>query len=436
MKTYSLIILGVAALAAAGCHDSGAPGPATTRTTHRTSTRAGSDGAPGQRPSVAPAAAAKKKRLGGAWSTSRQEVPGARKAFQEVMKLIKEKYVDSDVSEDQLWSGAMEGMLGRLIQAKDRKVNAMLDPDSLKEMELGLKGTLSGVGVVIKIIEQVVFVMQVLPQGPGARAGLRAGDRILSVDGKRLRGMTLLQIVKLIRGPTGSKVNLFIQRDTREWTQPVVRGQLTLEAVTSKLLAKGTALIRVTTFNRNTVQQLDASLAKLAAQGAGKVVLDLRACPGGLLDVSIQVADRFLAPGRTIVSMKHRDGSRDEKKARRADPGDALPVVVLTSSQTASGAEIVAAALADNGRATLVGEPTLGKGTVETILRLDNGWAVKLSVARFYSPKGRSLQGNGLVPDFRIADSSGGARRYVVARTLTPDKDPQIQAAVRLLEMH
>ena len=440
-KTRSVCLLAVAALLAAGCQDGDAP-RTTTRTAPRATTQAAGDGAPSVRtPATSARRAApkerkvrKKRRLGGAWAREHQDMPRAKKTFQEVLRLIRDKYVDAGLSEDQLYSGAIDGMLGRLVQAKDRKVNAMLDPDSLKEMELGLKGTLSGVGVVIKIIEEVVFVMQVLPNGPGARAGLLAGDRILAVNGERLRGKTLLQIVKLIRGPTGSKVSLFIQRDTREWTQSVVRGKLTIEAVSAKLLPDNVALIRITNFNRNTVKQLDATLARL--KGARKVVLDLRACPGGLLDQSIQVADRFLPAGRTIVSVKHRDGTSEVKKATRADPGDALDVVVLTSSQTASGAEIVAAALADNGRATLVGEPTLGKGTVETILRLDNGWALKLSVARFYSPSGRSLQGEGLVPDFRIADASKGSRRYVVARDLVPKKDPQIQAAVRLLLMH
>lgn len=423
------------AVLVAGCHDSGAPAPATTRTAAPAATQNGGDGAAATRTPASRAPAGKKRRLGGAWSSARRDVPKARQTFQEVMKLIQQKYVDADIPQDQLWSGAIEGMLGRLVQAKGRKVNAMLDPDSLKEMELGLKGTLSGVGVVIKIIEEVVFVMQVLPRGPGAKAGLRAGDRILAVDDRKLRGLSLLEIVKLIRGPTGSKVNLFIQRDTREWTQPVVRGKLTIEAVTSKLLPGGVALIRITTFNRNMVSQLDASLARLTARGARKVILDLRACPGGLLDVSIQAADRFLAVGKTIISIKHRDGAREVKKATRVDPGDALPVVVLTSSQTASGAEIMAAALADNGRATLVGEPTLGKGTAETILRLENGWALKLSTARFYSPKGRSLQGTGLVPDFRIADEARGARRYVTAQSLEPGKDPQVQAAVSLLRL-
>ena len=432
MRRSRSLVFCVVALTEAGCQDSA--GPATTRTAAAAATR--QDGAllhPAGREDRR-AAPTQKKRLG-ARAAAHPDMPRAKKAFQEVMKLIRHKYVDADLTEDQLWSGAIEGMLGRLVQTKGRKVNAMLDPDSLKEMELGLEGTLSGVGVVIKIIEDVVFVMQPLPHGPGARAGLRAGDRILAVDGKKLRGLSLLQIVKLIRGPTGSKVNLFIQRDTREWIQPVVRGKLTIEAVTSKLLPRGIGLIRVTTFNRNTLKQLDASLARLGARGARKVVLDLRACPGGLLDVSIQVADRFLAAGKTIVSVKHRDGTREIKKATSADPGDAMAVVVLTSGQTASGAEIVAAALADNGRATLVGQPTLGKGTVETILRLDNGWALKLSTARFYSPNGRSLQGRGLSPDFHITDDAGGARRYVTADTIEPHRDPQVQAAVRLLEL-
>ena len=438
IRCFSSMMILAAAATSPACDFGGMPGstPSATSSPVQEATLPARDGAPAGKVARAPGKRpARKRPLSGSspWRTSQQNVPRAQQTFDEVMKLIRQKYVDAGISDEQLYSGAIEGMLGRLIQTRGQKVNALLDPDSLKEMELGLAGTLSGVGVVIKIIEEVVFVMQVLPYGPGARAGLLPGDRILAVDGKRLRGMSLLQIVKLIRGPTGSKVQLFMQRDTREWTQPVERGRLVIEAVTGKLLSDHVGLLRITTFNRNTIQQLDAQMARLTAAGVRKLVLDLRACPGGLLEVSLQAAERFLPPGKAIVTVKQRSGAREIKRASLANPGDTLPLVVLVSSSTASGAEIVAATLADHGRATLVGQPTLGKGTVETILRLRNGWALKLSVARFYSPAGHSLQGRGLKPAFQISGGQQGAKRYLVAHDLDPDQDPQIKAALRLL---
>lgn len=363
-------------------------------------------------------------------------VPNARQTFSEVMGLIADKYVDAELSEDQLWSGALQGVLDRLIQLEQRKINTLLDPGRLKELKLGLKGSFSGVGVVIKVVEDVVIVRRVLADGPADRAGIKPGDRILAVDGQRLQGLDLGAIVGMIRGKTGTTVKLFVQRDIKEWIQPVVRGRLTLPAAAGRMLEGKVAYLRVANFNEKTVRQLDEQIARLTGQGARGVLLDLRACPGGLLDKSLEVADRFLPPGARIISIRRREGVEEVRTAKGRHPADSLPVVALIDGSTASGAEIVAAALADNGRATLVGEPTMGKGTVETILSLKNGWALKLSVARFYTPKGVSLQGRGVRPDFAIPAGTAQPAGYVA--TAQADElagDPQVQAALRVLAL-
>ena len=430
MKTRPIIAMSltlalvVPCLVTTGCDPAGDAPATAARQGPVASPSAAQDGAAITRP---------RRKLGAAPKAPPRVVPRARQTFEQVMRLIDDKYVEAGLSRDELWSGAIDGMLQRLIQAKGRQVNTLLSPDQLREMKVGLAGSLSGVGVVIKVVEQMVLVMQLLPGSPATRAGLKPGDRILAVDGTELRGLSLTQIVKLIRGPTGSTVKLYVQRQTREWTLPVVRGKLTVQGVTNRLLGHGVALVRVTSFNRQTVSQLDTQLAALSARGARRVVLDLRACPGGLLEVAIQVADRFLAPGAAIVSMRGRAGAAKIRRAKGDHPWDRWPVVVLTSSSTASGAEIVAAALADNGRATLVGQPTLGKGTVETVVSLNNGWALKLSTARFFAPKGRSLQGQGLKPHFLISGPDDAARSYLPCARMDPDQDPQIQAALRLL---
>lgn len=386
--------------------------------------------------SQAPSAVKKAPTKKIASKTRKKKIPDARRTFSEVMQLIADKYVDSDLPEDELWSGAIEGVLRRLIQIKDREINTMLDPAWVKEMKLGLKGSFSGVGVVIKVIEEVVVIRQVLPDGPAHKAGIKAGDRILAVDGKSVRGLELMEIVQMIRGKTGTTVKLFLQRETEEWVQPVIRGKVTVPAASGQMLQSQVAYVRISTFNHKTVEQLDPLLGNLVKQGAKGVLLDLRGCPGGLLDVSIEVADRFLPAGSRIISIKRRGGAEEVRSARGDHPADRLPVVVLIGPSTASGAEIVAAALSEHKRATLVGEPTVGKGTVETILKLQNGWALKLSVARFYSPEGNSLQGDGVSPDFWIPRPGRGAGRSLLGSTTeTLLKDPQVQAGLRVLSL-
>jgi len=366
----------------------------------------------------------------------RATLPDAKQAFLEVMQLIAKRYVDQDLPEDELYSGALEGVLGRLIQIKDRRINTTLSPQWLKEMKVGLKGSFSGVGMVIKNVEGLVMVRQVIAGGPGDRAGVKAGDRLLAVDGTEVRDLEIGAIVALIRGKTGSTAKLYLQRDTREWVLPVVRGPVTVPAVSAALLEKDVAYVRVASFNRQTTTQLDEAVASLTKKGAGRVVLDLRGSPGGLLDVAIEVADRFLPPGARVVSLRRRAGVEEVRSASGKHPGDRLPVVVVVDRHTASGAEIVAASLLDNKRAVAVGEPTLGKGTVEEIFQLKNGWGLKLSIARFFSPAGTSLQGRGVRPDFIIPGAASGPVSHAApadAETLV--RDPQVQAALRVLAL-
>jgi len=367
------------------------------------------------------------------------KMPAAKRAFFEVMQLVQEKYVDAGIEPDVLWSGATEGLLRRLLQVRDPRVriNTLLDPQTVKEMKLGLGGRISGAGMVIKIVEGMVLARHVIAGGPADRAGIRDGDRLLAVDGKPLRGLELDAIVGLIRGETGSTVKLFVQREAREWDQPVVRGPVILPVVSHLALPGGAGYLRVSNFNRRTAAQLDAAIAALTGKGSRAIVLDLRGSPGGLLETAVAVADRFLPPGAEVVTLQRRGGVEEVHRASGAHPGDNLPVALLVDGATASGAEIVAAALRDNGRASIVGEPTMGKGTVETIIRLENGWALKLTVARFYTPRKESLQGAGIRPDLVIPAAAGAE---IATYAEPPDvrrlaADPQVAAALHLLAL-
>jgi carboxyl-terminal processing protease len=215
----------------------------------------------------------------------------------------------------------------------------------------------------------------------------------------------------------------------------VVRGRIALPAVSGQLLGDGRAYLRLGGLKKNTVERLDALIDELRAKGARRLVLDLRGCPGGLLDAAIAVADRFLPPGRTVVTLRRRAGENEVKRTRAENPADRLPLVVLVDAQTSSGAEIIAAALQHGSRAQIVGAPTLGKGTVEDILELPGGWALKLTVARFFAPDGRPMQGQGVTPDFPIAGDPASQRRRYFSVTADPENDPPLAAALRLLRL-
>ncbi|MCB9558448.1 MAG: S41 family peptidase [Deltaproteobacteria bacterium] len=359
----------------------------------------------------------------------KRTIPNAQAAFARVMALIQANYVDKKIDEDLLWTGAIQGVLDRLIQLKKQRVNALLTPRQIKEMRLGIKGRFSGIGVVIKKLENVVFASEVLSGSPAEKAGIKGGDRFLAIDGKRTAELSLLQIVDLIRGPEGSSVELIVQREAQEWNLPVVRGSIALPAVSGQLLAEDKiGYLRITSFRKRAAEELDRLVAEQIGKGARGFIVDLRGCPGGLLDRAVAVAERFLSPQKTIVTLKRRGGKKEVLRAARKDPADTLPLVVLIGEHTASGAEIVAGALRDHQRAVIVGQPSAGKGTVEKILDLDDGWALKLSIARFFGPSGHAFQGQGVIPDFAIAAPPAGAPRELA-------KDAQVQAARRLLTM-
>ena len=214
-------------------------------------------------------------------------MPGAKEAFEQVRTLVQSKYVEGPLPEDVLWSGATEGMLARLVQLPEHPVNALLDPRELAELEAGTKGSIVGVGVAIEMVADVVVIREVIPGSPAAKAELQGGDRILGVDGTRLRGMSLMQVVDRIRGDAGSEVSLFVQRDTEEWNEALERGAVKFETVKAELLEGGVGLLKITSFAKQTAEEARAHLETMSEQGMTSLVLDFRNCPGGLLDTAI-----------------------------------------------------------------------------------------------------------------------------------------------------
>lgn len=360
-------------------------------------------------------------------------VPNARQTFDQVSALIRDNYVDSKIGEEELWSYALAGLVEHLMKNGEMPINEILDKAQLEIMKTHTKGTISGIGLVFENVEKIAIVREVLPSDPASKTQMQPNDRILAVDGKDIANMNMLEIVMLIRGKAGTSVELLMQRGTEEWTETITRGQVKVESVQGTL-HEGVGYIRLMHFNEDTAKRLDVVLADLKKRGAKGLVLDLRGSPGGLFDVALEVAERFLSSGETIVSLKKRDGQEEIHRAKRPDVF-AGPIVVVTGKETASSAEILAAALKENRRATLVGEKTYGKGTVEKIFELDNGYALKLTVAHFFSPNGNNWQGKGIEPDFAIPHEEGQKAHYSSTLSFDLAKDAQLKAAFAVLKL-
>ncbi|MCY0989920.1 S41 family peptidase [Nannocystis sp. ILAH1] len=331
-----------------------------------------------------------------------EAMPDAEKAFAKARQLIAEHYVDAAIDPGTLYTGAVEGMLARLGQPTTYPINELLAPRELAELLHGTGGTIVGVGVMIEQVAGVLVIRETIAGGPAATAGLQRGDRILEIDGAKIKGKPMVEIVDQIRGPAGTAIDLFVQRDTEEWHEKLVRQTVAIQNVESKLIGDKVGYLRLRGFAETTPAEFDAAVAALQAQGAESLVLDLRACPGGVLDAAIKVTGSLLRDGQAIVTTT----GRDEPGKAAAAKGDGrwkdLPLAALIGPETASGAEILADALATHKRATLIGAPTFGKGTVESIHELGNGWAIKLSTGRFVGAGGEPLPGRGVKPHLPV----------------------------------
>jgi carboxyl-terminal processing protease len=366
---------------------------------------------------------------------ARPVVPGAKAAFEQLVTLVDTKYVGGPLSEDALWTAAMEGVLARLEQLPGHEINTLLPPRAHQELLVGTSGHLVGVGIMIERVADVVVVREVIAGGPAERAGLQAGDRILAIDGERTKTLELAAVVDQIRGAEGSTVELFVQRDTEEWTETITRGLVEVPSVQASLVRDGVGYLRITSFSKQTTAELDEQLAALARQGATRLVLDLRHCPGGLLEPAVETLGRFVPPGKPVLTIHPREGEPDVRRSEGEHASQAWPLAVLIGHDTASGAEIVADALREHDRAVLVGEPTLGKHTIEAIHELPEGWAVKLSVSRFVTASGQTEQGVGVAPDIGIPtppDAEPGGTMVPIDQ-LDPAGDAVLGAAIELL---
>jgi carboxyl-terminal processing protease len=342
-------------------------------------------------------------------SVSAVETYDKLKVFAEVLSQMEKNYVEP-VDTGKLVDGALQGMVNTLDPH-----SAYMPPDVYREMQVDTKGEFGGLGIQIGLKENRLTVISPIEGTPADRAGIKAGDFILAVDGVTTKNMTLIDAVNKLRGPKGSKVGLTLQREGTATPIRVtlVRETIKIQSVKSEMLGDKIGYVRLTQFQEQTGEDLKKALKRLTSEGAQALVLDLRNNPGGLLNSAVEVSEQFLQVGKMVVSIRGRSGAAEEYRANGAVPIVDLPMIVLVNAGSASASEIVAGALQDWGRAVVLGITTFGKGSVQTIIALSDGSGLRLTTAKYYTPKERSIHGIGITPDIVVQGREGEGHRVV-----------------------
>jgi carboxyl-terminal processing protease len=364
------------------------------------------------------------------------------RAFTEVFGRIKSDYVEP-VSDKKLITDAIAGMLNGLDPH-----SAYLDADAFKDLQVGTHGEFGGLGIEVGMEDGVVKVISPIEDTPAYQAGIKSGDFIIKIDDTLIKGMSLNEAVKRMRGKPGSKIVLTIIRkdEPKPLEITLVRAVIKVQSVKSKLLEPGFGFVRITQFQESTGENLATALENLVKQNKGPLnglVLDLRNDPGGLLTGAVAVSSAFLPKDSLIVYTEGR--TEDAKMRLTANPENYLrsssekdylktlpdsfktiPMVLLVNAGSASASEIVAGALQDHKRAVIMGVQTFGKGSVQTVLPLGNNTGIKLTTARYYTPGGRSIQAKGIIPDIQVEDPSSAGHDSGIFRLREADLDKHL----------
>ena len=335
------------------------------------------------------------------------------------------------VEDPKLFYGSIKGMVASL----GDPYSVYFDPDEAAQFSSQLEGTFDGIGAEMGFKDSQMIIVSPLPNTPASKAGLKAGDAVLKVNGEDTTGMALDIAVSKIRGPKGTKVTLNIYRDgiADPFDITITRDQITVDSVRSKMIgddgkemtgSNGIALITISEFNQDTVQEFEAAVSAMMLRSPKGIIIDLRDNPGGYLDAAVEVPRDWVGD-QPVVIQRHADGSEDVMKPTlKASPIN-IPTVILVNKWSASAAEIVSGAMQDYGKATLVGETTFGKGSVqEYIDSFPDGSALKLTTAEWLTPKGRSIDKKGITPDFSVA---------LTDADIKAGKDPQLDKAIEIV---
>ena len=326
----------------------------------------------------------------------------------EVFSRIKADYVEP-VDDKKILRDAIQGMLAGLDPH-----SSYLDPEGYKEIHVSTGGEFGGLGIEVTMEDGFVKVVSPIEDTPAARAGLKTGDLIIRLDSKAVKGMSLNDAVKMMRGKPGSNITLTVVREgsPKPLTFTLTRAVIKIQSVKHRMLEDGFGYLRITQFQANTGDSVKEALNKLKLQHKNNLkglVLDLRNNPGGVLSAAVQVSDAFLTSGLIVYTEGRTADSELRLSATPADLLNGAPMVVLVNGGSASASEIVAGALQDHKRALVVGTQSFGKGSVQTILPLNNGTAIKLTTARYFTPNGRSIQAKGITPDITVEEATVSA---------------------------
>jgi len=343
--------------------------------------------------------------------------------FSEVLDKINKEYVE-EINQSEVMDAAINGVL----QSLD-PYSGYMSPETFEEMQTETSGKFGGLGIEVGMEAGVVKVISPMDNSPADRVGVKAGDYIVKINDAQVQGKTLSQAVGLMRGPVGSKIEITVRRKglKKAFIFNITREIIEVKSVKSKIIDKNVGYIRLTSFNENSSDQVKKKIKEFKKdKNIEKYILDLRNNPGGLLSQAIKISDFFLDNGE-IVSTKSRKRSENRKWfAKKGDLVDGETLVVLINYGTASASEIVAGALQDHKRAILIGKNSYGKGSVQSMIPLENNGAIRLTISKYYLPSGKSISDIGITPDIEIAESSDEFR-------INTETDNQLDFAVKLL---
>lgn len=329
--------------------------------------------------------------------------------FSDTMAIIQKEYVEETKPKDLIY-GSLKGMLASLDPHSQ-----FMDPDTYSELKVDTEGKFGGLGIEITIKDGLLTIITPIDDTPAQKAGIKAGDRIVKIDGALTREITLSDAVKKMRGKPGEKVELTIFRESENKLLDfkITRDIIKINAIKqARILEDKIGYIRITEFREKTLQEFNRALSGLSKQGLSALIIDLRNNPGGLLDVAVKVAGKFVQPDKIIAYTKGRHKEEDLEFLSGAKGGILeLPLAILINEGSASGSEIVAGALQDYKRAIIIGTKSFGKGSVQTVVPLGDGSALRLTTSRYYTPSGKIIHGKGVIPDIVVEENKKSAAK-------------------------
>jgi len=350
--------------------------------------------------------------------------------FAEVMQRVKSDYVEP-IDDSKLMDSALRGMLSDLDPHSQ-----YLDADEYRDIRISTSGSYTGIGIEVAEVDDEVRVITPLAGSPAARSGIRAGDQIIAVDNLMVDPHKLQETIGKMRGRRGSKITITVLRDDAAIEYEMRRELIRVASVHHETLQPNYGYVRLSQFSEATAQELSRAIDEMQHEQGGMLsglVLDLRNNPGGVLDAAVDVSDLFLDAGIIVTAEGRTPESRFVRSAHRGDVLDGAAIVVLVNKGSASASEIVAGALQDNNRATIVGTPTFGKGLVQTVMPLSQGRAIKLTTSRYYTPSGDSIHEIGIMPDVFV-DDTAGFPDLSLSSSVDREHDAQLLEAVERLQ--